>query len=99
MGNATLMGELGAAWHGCEGDDGTVIHVAIDGRYAGHVLISDEARGRRGASRASSASTSTTPSFSPPTRSSTSRGPRGARSPSWATASTTPPCWRERTWG
>ena len=53
MGNTTLMGELGAAWHGCEGDDGTVIHVAIDGRYADHVLISvlisDEARGRRGA--------------------------------------------------
>ena len=49
MGNATLMGELGATWHGYEGDNGTVIHVAIDGRYADHVLISDEARGRRGA--------------------------------------------------
>ena len=49
MGNAALMGELRATWHGCE-DDGTVIHVTIDGRYAGHVLISDEARGtRRGA--------------------------------------------------
>ena len=47
MGNATLMGELGATWHGYEGDDGTVIHVAIDGRYAGHVPISDEARGTR----------------------------------------------------
>ena len=45
MGNATLMGELGATWHGYEGDDGTVIHVAIDGRYAGHVLISDEVKG------------------------------------------------------
>ena len=45
MGNAALMGELGVAWHSCEGDDGTVIHVAIDGRYAGHILISDEARG------------------------------------------------------
>ena len=74
MGNATLMGELGAAWHSCKDDGGTVIHVAIDGRYAGHVLISDEARGRRGASRASSASTSTTPSSSPPTRPSASRG-------------------------
>jgi len=49
VGNAALMGELRATWHGCE-DDGTVIHVTIDGRYAGHVLISDEARGtRRGA--------------------------------------------------
>ena len=45
MGNAALMGELGVAWHSCEGDDGTVIHVAIDGRYAGHILISNEARG------------------------------------------------------
>ena len=45
VGNAALMGELGVAWHSCEDDDGTVIHVAIDGRYAGHILISDEARG------------------------------------------------------
>ena len=49
VGNTALMDELGAAWHSCEGDDGTVIHVAIDGRYADHVLISDEARARRGA--------------------------------------------------
>ena len=45
VGNAALMDELGAAWHSCEDDDGTVIHVAIDGRYAGHVLISDEVKG------------------------------------------------------
>ena len=45
VGNTALMDELGAAWHSCKGDDGTVIHVAIDGRYAGHVLISDEVKG------------------------------------------------------
>ena len=45
VGNTALMDELGAAWHSCEDDDGTVIHVAIDGRYAGHVLISDEVKG------------------------------------------------------
>ena len=45
VGNTVLMDELGAAWHSCKGDDGTVIHVAIDGRYAGHVLISDEVKG------------------------------------------------------
>ena len=45
VGNTTLMDELGAAWHSCKNDDGTVIHVAIDGRYAGHVLISDEVKG------------------------------------------------------
>lgn len=44
VGNTTLMDELGAAWHSCEDDDGTVIHVAIDGRYAGHILISDEVK-------------------------------------------------------
>lgn len=45
VGNTALMDELGAAWHSCKNDDGTVIHVAIDGRYAGHVLISDEVKG------------------------------------------------------
>ena len=45
VGNTVLMDELGAAWHSCKNDDGTVIHVAIDGRYAGHVLISDEVKG------------------------------------------------------
>jgi Cd2+/Zn2+-exporting ATPase len=30
----------GAAWHPCE-HNGTIIHVAIDGTYAGHVVISD----------------------------------------------------------
>ena len=45
VGNTALMDELGAAWHSCKNDDGTVIHVAIDGRYAGHILISDEVKG------------------------------------------------------
>ena len=45
VGNTMLMDELGVVWHSCKNDDGTVIHVAIDGRYAGHVLISDEVKG------------------------------------------------------
>ena len=40
VGNSKLMEKLGAAWHPCE-QEGTIIHVAIDGTYAGHVVISD----------------------------------------------------------
>ena len=40
VGNSKLMEKLGAAWHPCE-QEGTIIHVAIDGIYAGHVVISD----------------------------------------------------------
>ncbi len=40
VGNSKLMEKLGAAWHPCE-QEGTIIHVAIDGSYAGHVVISD----------------------------------------------------------
>ena len=45
VGNTMLMDELGVVWHSCKNDEGTVIHVAIDGRYAGHILISDEVKG------------------------------------------------------
>lgn len=41
LGNAKLMNEVGAEWHDCENDDGTVIHAAVDGEYAGHIVISD----------------------------------------------------------
>jgi Cd2+/Zn2+-exporting ATPase len=34
------MDKLDAAWHPCE-QSGTIIHVAIDGEYAGHIVISD----------------------------------------------------------
>jgi Cd2+/Zn2+-exporting ATPase len=40
VGNSKLMEAEGAAWHPCE-HNGTIIHVAIDGVYAGHVVISD----------------------------------------------------------
>ena len=40
VGNSKLMEAEGAAWHPCE-HSGTIIHVAIDGQYAGHVVISD----------------------------------------------------------
>ena len=40
VGNSKLMEKLGAAWHSCH-HSGTIIHVAIDGEYAGHIVISD----------------------------------------------------------
>lgn len=40
VGNAKLMERLGIAYQAC-GHVGTVVHVAVDGRYAGHILISD----------------------------------------------------------
>ena len=40
VGNAKLMEKVGAAWHPCH-HEGTLIHVAIDGVYAGHIVISD----------------------------------------------------------
>ena len=42
VGNTKMMDAVGAKWHDCEhGDEGTVIHVAIDGTYAGHIVIND----------------------------------------------------------
>lgn len=39
-GNTKLMNRLGIAYHDCH-HVGTVVHMAIDGKYAGHILISD----------------------------------------------------------
>lgn len=39
-GNAKLMKKLGVAYQECH-HVGTVVHMAVDGRYAGHILISD----------------------------------------------------------
>ena len=45
VGNIKMMELVGAKWHQCEhGDEGTVIHVAIDGTYAGHIVISDQVK-------------------------------------------------------
>lgn len=40
VGNDKLMREEGIAYHDCE-LTGTVLHVSIDGKYAGHIIIAD----------------------------------------------------------
>ena len=40
VGNAKLMKKLGIAYSDCH-KVGTLVHVAVDGAYAGHILISD----------------------------------------------------------
>ena len=40
VGNDKLMAEHGSPWHECE-LTGTILHVAGDGRYAGHIVIAD----------------------------------------------------------
>ena len=41
VGNAKMMDAIGAKWHDCR-HIGTIIHVAIDGEYAGHIVINDK---------------------------------------------------------
>ncbi len=41
VGNDKLMENIGVSWHPCH-RVGTTVHVAIDGVYAGHIVISDE---------------------------------------------------------
>ncbi|SFA69269.1 heavy metal translocating P-type ATPase [Selenomonas ruminantium] len=42
VGNEKLMETIGASWHECShGLPGTTIHVALDGEYAGHIIIAD----------------------------------------------------------
>ena len=43
VGNSALMESVGASWKACE-NHGTIIHVAVDGTYMGHVVISDRER-------------------------------------------------------
>lgn len=40
VGNGKMMDDIGAKWHECH-RMGTIVHVAIDGEYAGHIVISD----------------------------------------------------------
>ena len=40
VGNGKLMDSIGAQWHMCDAV-GTSIHVAVDGEYAGHIIIAD----------------------------------------------------------
>lgn len=41
VGNNKLMEEIGVNWHPCH-RIGTTVHVAVNGSYAGHIVISDE---------------------------------------------------------
>ena len=41
VGNTKMMDTVGAKWHDCH-HVGTIIHVAIDGQYAGHIVINDQ---------------------------------------------------------
>lgn len=40
VGNEKMMEAVGAAWHKCH-RVGTIIHVAVDGKYVGHIVIND----------------------------------------------------------
>ncbi|HJG30931.1 MAG TPA: cadmium-translocating P-type ATPase [Collinsella ihuae] len=40
VGNDKLMAEHGARWHECD-LTGTILHVTVDGRYIGHIVIAD----------------------------------------------------------
>ena len=49
VGNTKMMDAVGAKWHDCprcghehQSFAGTIIHVAIDGEYAGHIVINDK---------------------------------------------------------
>ena len=41
VGNAKLMKKMNLPYSGCH-EVGTIVHVAVDGTYAGHILISDQ---------------------------------------------------------
>ena len=41
VGNTKMMDSIGAKWHDCH-HVGTIIHVAIDGQYSGHIVINDK---------------------------------------------------------
>jgi len=51
VGNTKMMDAIGAKWHDCprcvhghQAVSGTIIHVAIDGEYAGHIVINDQVK-------------------------------------------------------
>jgi len=43
VGNTRMMDAVGAAWHDCH-LSGTILHVAINGKYAGHIVINDKVK-------------------------------------------------------
>ena len=44
VGNPRMMEFIGADWHNCPDDIGTIIHIAINGEYAGHIVINDKVK-------------------------------------------------------
>ena len=47
VGNDKLMEKIGVTWHPCH-HVGTTVHVAVNGSYAGHIVISDELKADAG---------------------------------------------------
>ena len=43
VGNTRMMDAEGISWRECD-HTGTIIHVAVDGEYAGHIVVSDEVK-------------------------------------------------------
>ena len=43
VGNKKMMDSIGVQWHACH-TVGTIIHVAVDGKYAGHIVINDRVK-------------------------------------------------------
>ena len=43
VGNAKMMETVGVQWHDCH-LTGTIVHVAFDGEYAGHIVINDKVK-------------------------------------------------------
>lgn len=41
VGNSKMMADINIEWHDCH-LPGTIVHVAVDGRYAGHIVINDQ---------------------------------------------------------
>ena len=101
VGNTRMMDAVGAQWKDCP-HVGTIIHVAIDGDYAGHIVINDKIKEESEQAIASLKAAGVE-------RIVMLTGDRdevaqdvavklGRRSPLWATASTTRQCWREPMW-
>ena len=40
VGNSRMMEAVGASWKDCE-KSGTIVHISLDGEYAGHIVVSD----------------------------------------------------------
>jgi len=43
VGNAKMMETVGVQWHDCH-LTGTIVHVAVEGEYAGHIVINDKVK-------------------------------------------------------